>query len=305
MIKGVGRKQQQFYIKKYNDNEYRIVALQSVREKGLEKETLEEERERKYFETIEAIEDMFAGRETRKNVSCETYEKLQASISRTKRLVYDYAKCNEWQYWVTLTIDKEKCDRYNLRAIYERMHKMITKINQSVNVYEEWGRREKIEYLFVPEMHKDGAYHMHGFIKGLHKTDIRINEHGKQEWKQWRDNFGFCNIEKIKDKDRICSYVTKYVTKDLKKAVKEKGAHMFYASKGLKKPEIIYQGGGAYIGEYDFIHEKGYCAIVTVTKEMLDKNFKNEEEIKNEYERKEARINRNILGYIDCTPFNE
>lgn len=302
MIQGIGRKQQQFYIKKYSEDEYRIVALQSVREKGLEKETLEEEINRKYDDVIEEIERMFAGEEKKKNVSCETYEKMQASLSRTKRIVFDYAKCNEWEYWVTLTIDSQKCDRYNLREIYERMHKMITRINQSVNVYEEWGRTEKIEYLLVPETHKDGAYHFHGFIKGLHKSDLRINEHGKLEWKQWRDKFGFCNIEEIRDKDRISSYVTKYITKDLRQSIKEKGAHMFYASKGLKKPELVYCGGGAYIGEYDYVHEKGYCAIATVTKEQYQKNFKTEKEIRKEYEEKESRTNRHIVRYVDCVP---
>lgn len=40
--------------------------------------------------------------------------KFDSSISRTKRLVLEKALCNDWEYFCTFTLSKEKYDRYKL-----------------------------------------------------------------------------------------------------------------------------------------------------------------------------------------------
>lgn len=268
-VRGCERKQEQFYIKRLGD-EYRIVKLKSVQEKYVSRETLEQEAERNEREFDEEIERIFSGYYETEHQ--ETYKKLGESLSRTKRTIYEYARCNDWDYFVTLTLDAEKIDRYDLGEVAARMKETIQGMNYGVT-HEDWGRQEKVEYLLIPELHKDGAIHFHGFMRGFHKSDLRKNEHDKLEWKQWRDNFGYCNIEKIKNRKAASAYATKYITKDLQKAVTEKGAHMFYASHGLQKAEIVYRGGGAWAGEWDWVHEKGYCAIATVSGQFLHDNF--------------------------------
>lgn len=264
------RRQQVYIIKKFTDDIYKVIWLKSVSQKWVCKETLEEENERKYQEWYEAeIEKIFP--EKKKQVG-ENEGKMQESISRTKRIIYEYAMCNRWEYFVTLTLDEKKVKRKDLKAAYLKFHDMMVTINSSVNYGDNWGRQKKVEYLIIPEFHKDGSVHFHGLMRGFHKSDLRTNEHGHIEWRHWRDNFGFCNLQKVKDCNAVSAYITKYCTKDLRATIKEKGAHMFYASHGLKKPEVIYQGGGVWCGIWDYVSDDGYCAMSMITRKELS-NF--------------------------------
>lgn len=258
------RKQQQYYIKKINEDLYKIVWLRSVKESFVSRETLEEEAIRRDAEWFDKeIEKIFPTKKEK-----ESDGKMKESVSRTKRVIWEYAMCNRWDYFVTLTLDPKKVDRQNLKAVYSKFHDMMAHINSSVTG-EDWGRQKKIEYMIIPEFHKDGSVHFHGLMRGFHKTDLRINEHGHMEWRHWRDNFGFCNMQEIKDANAVSAYITKYCTKDLRATIKEKGAHMFYASHGLKKPELIYHGGGVWCGLWDYVSDDGYCATSIVTRKEL------------------------------------
>lgn len=258
------RRQSQYFIKKFGDDMYKVIWLKSVREKYVSRETLEQENERKEREWFDReIAEIFPEKEMP-----ESEGKMKESVSRTKRIIYEYAMCNRWEWFVTLTLDPEKVDRKDLKGVYRKFHDMMVTINASVTG-EDWGRQKKVEYVIIPEFHKDGSVHFHGLMRGFHKTDIRTNEHGKLEWRHWRDNFGFCNLQKIKDANAVSAYITKYCTKDLRATIKEKGAHMFYASHGLKKAELIYSGGGVWCGVWDYVSDDGYCAMSMVTRKEL------------------------------------
>lgn len=58
-------------------------------------------------------------------------------------------------------------------------------------------------------------------------------------WLDWDNKFGFNDLEYIKNTDAISAYVTKYITKDLQKSVKELNAHTYYCSKGLNKANTL------------------------------------------------------------------
>lgn len=263
-----GRKQQQVYIYKYSDDEYKVVGLKSVRDKGNER-TLAEDDEHAWEKMLDEAAAMF---EPAQDVSCETYKKSAESISRTKRVIYEYARCNKWDYFVTLTLDESKIDRNSIKEFQERFKKTIVSMNSQITG-EEWGRQKKVEYLLVPEHHKNGGFHFHGFMRGFHKSDIRMNEHNHIEWKQYRDNFGFCNLQKIKNPQAVAKYATKYITKEAMETITEKGANAYYHSQGLKRAEKIYAGGGMWMGEWDYIREDGFCSVATVTRQQLHDNF--------------------------------
>ena len=270
MIKSKDSKQEQFIIKDLFDGTYKVIALKCVKDRYIEQGTLEDDLQKHYDKQYDIELEAWLTecgwnekktRETKNentNVSRETF-RLRESVSRSKRLIWEYARCNEWEYFVTLTLDEKKIDRKDLQGAVDKMSKMIWKINQSVNTGEEWGRQKKIEYVIVPELHKDGSVHFHGLMRGFHKSDIRINEHKHKEWKHWRDNFGFCNLQEVKDRQKVCSYITKYITKETMETVKGKGLHTFYASHGLEKPYVIYKGYGEWKGEFDYVQEEGYC----------------------------------------------
>ena len=188
------REVSQYIVKELNENCYKVIWLKSVALKYVSRETLEQEAERNEQEWFDAeIEKIFP---SKKEKVRESEEKMAESISRTKRIIWEYAMCNVWEYFVTLTLDAEKVDRYDLKSVYEKFRGMMLQINASVT-NDDWGRQKKIEYVLIPEFHKNGAVHFHGLMRGFHKTDIRTNEHGHLEWRHWRDGFGFCNMQKI------------------------------------------------------------------------------------------------------------
>ena len=164
--------------------------------------------------------------------------KLDCNMRRSKKMIKDYGLCNDWQFFVTFTLDQMKQDRYNLSLYIKKLSHSIRNLNRS--------RNEKIEYLLIPEQHKDGAWHMHGFIRGLKENEYVFAKKRKGRdvfhWIMYKEKFGFCDMEFIEDRDKAVSYLMKYITKDLSRSVSEINAKSYYCSKGLNKPEIIKKG---------------------------------------------------------------
>lgn len=177
--------------------------------------------------------------------------KLSNSLSRTRSKIYEYACCNDWDYFITVTINKDKFDRYDLEEYRKSFIKWIQ------NQYSRKG--QKVQWLFIPEKHKDGSWHMHGLISGLVDSDLqeftkdmhipyRILNRIKQgvkvyNWIAYADKFGYCTLEPIQNIDAVCKYITKYICKDLAESVQEVGKHLYYCSRGLNKSEVIQTGG--------------------------------------------------------------
>lgn len=176
--------------------------------------------------------------------------KLNNNISRAKSIIYQYACCNEWQYFVTLTINKDKFDRYDLEDYKARFTQWLR------NKYSRYDI--KIQYLFIPEKHKDGSWHMHGLINGLPESALQeftsdmhipysILDRIKQgvkvyNWVAYSDKFGYCTIEPIQNIEAVCKYITKYICKDLAESVQEVGKHLYYVSRGLNKADTLITG---------------------------------------------------------------
>ena len=162
-------------------------------------------------------------------------EKLDCNISRAKGKVFEYAYCNEFEYFVTLTIDPKKYDRQNLSEYYKKFSKWLRDYAKKIG--------KKIEYLFIPELHEDGkSWHMHGFIKGIPEGELERNSNGYLDWPAYREKFGYMSIDRIRDRQKAASYITKYISKDLSDCIKDLNAKMYYCSKGLKTAEVIKKG---------------------------------------------------------------
>lgn len=210
-------------IKKYTDGYYRLVIYKTD----------------KVFE--------FPDREKQEENVNE--EKLENNISRARATIFELAMCNDWQYFVTLTLSPKKYDRYNLEKFRKDLSKFINNYNTHCKL--------NIKYMFVPEQHQDGAWHMHGFIKGLTEQEVepfkikfgqklpqyiidRITE-GREvcNWIQFADKFGYTVLEAVRSKEAASMYVMKYISKNLAKSIKDLGAHLYYCSKGLKRAEFV------------------------------------------------------------------
>lgn len=177
-------------------------------------------------------------------------EKSRESLSRARTLIFEKAMCNEWDWFSTFTLDPQKYDRYNLRVFYKEFSKFIQNLRNKHNL--------NIKYLFIPEMHEDGAWHMHGLISGLPRYYldrftlkerlphyIRKKLKAKElvfDWPMYRERFGFCDLEPIRNMEACCKYIVKYITKDLGRSVKESHANVYYCSKGLNRATVVYAG---------------------------------------------------------------
>ncbi|MBQ9135839.1 MAG: hypothetical protein IJX66_07095 [Lachnospiraceae bacterium] len=184
-------------------------------------------------------------------------EKLMNNLSRAKQTVKEYALCNPWDWWCTFTLDPKKYDRYNLDTWQKDFSKFLNNYNRCPEEY-------RVKYLLVPEQHKDGAWHMHGFIKGIRPQDLYINKNDYLTWKQYEKKFGYISMDKVKDQDRASSYILKYMTKDTDKNVTELNRHMYYCSKGLERATELYRGKADYFGVWDWEHPDGYVKIKTL-----------------------------------------
>lgn len=79
---------------------------------------------------------------------------VQRAARRARARLRELALCNDFQVFVTLTLDKREIDRYDPAQV---VRKMSTWCDNHV-------RRDGLRYILVPEHHKDGAIHFHGFM---------------------------------------------------------------------------------------------------------------------------------------------
>ena len=160
--------------------------------------------------------------------------KLEQSISRARSRIFELALCNPWDYFVTLTLDPAKYDRHDLPAFRRDLS--------------QWIRNQRrlhgcdFRYLLIPELHRDGAWHMHGLVSGLRVSALEFNANGYLDYPPYRDRFGYLSLGPVRNLEAVSRYVTKYVSKDLAARKDELGAHLFYASRGLSQAETLDRG---------------------------------------------------------------
>lgn len=237
--------------KQLGDNTIKICEVAVSRNPGVESGTLEQDSKRYLLQPT-------------KKKSSSNKGKLSEHICRAKTKVKELVLCNDWDWWCTFTLDSNKMDRYDLKAYIKALGEFLHNYNKRTE------ERYKVKYLLVPEKHKDGAWHMHGFVKGIKPADLYVNKHGYYTWKQYEEKFGFISMSPVKDKEKSSSYVLKYMGKDMNTSVTELGAHLYYASKGLKQPEILFRGHAELHGEWDYIHPDGYCKLKYIDTRKTD-----------------------------------
>lgn len=192
-------------------------------------------------------------------------EKLQNNISRSKSKIFEYAMCNEFEYFITLTIDQEKYNRENLKVYYKSFSKFLNNYNAKYHT--------KIKYLFIPELHKDGkSWHMHGLISGIPPEQLvnfdkiegvpkRLKNHKYFNWGEYQEKFGFVSLGVIESTEKVSKYITKYISKGLTKTVHELNCRSFYNSLGLNKCVEIKKGTLESTSEIKYEFENDYCKI--------------------------------------------
>ena len=202
------------FLYQYNDTNFRIVCQKYSKDKGFEKTN-----KSNIYKQIE----QFMGLSSEKVTSDEEIDRI--SLSRTKRNIREIALCNNFTHFATITINSQYADRFHLQECQELLQKKLRRLKDQA-------RRKKSDfgYIFITEKHQNGAFHFHGLVKGI---DFYTNKNGYLSNKVF-DEIGFNSFSKIRNFEKTCNYITKYITKD---CVKNENNQIYICSRGLKKAD--------------------------------------------------------------------
>lgn len=146
------------------------------------------------------------------------------SLRRSMQSIYEIARTNNFDYFATFTFSQ------SYRYDYDTCKKKFVKWLKNFKARKCSG----IEWLCVPEQHKDGAWHFHAMFQGDLSAYLVAGVHvGRYIIPSY--SFGINEVESIRDSNRCASYITKYITKELALCLKNR--RRYFYSAGLKKPE--------------------------------------------------------------------
>lgn len=225
------------FLYKYNDNLFKIVRLKNCRNSG--------------FEEI--------GLTKLKNNDNNINESYTSSLSRTRRRIFEIAMCNNFDYFVTLTINNNHI-RNDLELVQHDLRKLLKAYKRKV---------PNFKYVIITEKHKDGEnFHFHGLMGGINEKDIYINKNNYFSC-SFFDILGFNSFSKINNYEKCCSYITKYITKDV---VKNNHNQIYIVSRGLRKPDRfeIFD-----FKNLKFSYHNEYCDIQNMNLNKLSDKDKN------------------------------
>lgn len=193
-------------------------------------------------------------------------EKLSNNIARARSKIFEYAICNEFEYFVTLTVNGQYLDRYDLKEYIKKLSQFIRDYRKKYNA--------NVQYLLIPEKHIDGAWHMHGLLKGIPKEHLKINKYGYKDWEEYSKRFGYISIDEIKNQIAVSKYITKYISKsiDTGRGVTDKESKLYYCSRGLKKAIKIDEGtlNTYHLNNIYFEFENDYIKSLTLNKKEYE-----------------------------------
>lgn len=156
-------------------------------------------------------------------------EDIKRSMRRAKSRVRRLALANDFRWFVTLTLSPEKVDRYDDAQV---IRKLTTWAHNQV-------RRKGLRYILVPERHKDGAVHFHGFFSDALEA-VASGHQDKQghmiyNLPGWTLGYTAV-IEVYGDYAGAVAYVCKYIGKQ---GVKPAG-RWYYSGGDLREPAVVY-----------------------------------------------------------------
>lgn len=165
------------------------------------------------------------------------YSRRKSSTRRAKTSVTDYALCNKFSQFITLTFNPDLVDSFD----YDTSKRLVSKwINNQ--------RRHspKLTYILVAEKHKSGRIHFHMIVNNFNgklvkavnpKTGRSLIKNGKQIYNLSGWKYGFSTLSNIENQEATARYLQKYLTKDFIEAFNKK---RFWTSRGLNKPTKEY-----------------------------------------------------------------
>lgn len=157
---------------------------------------------------------------------------VERACRRARAKLREYALANEWDWFVTLTLDGSKIERYNIDEIMKKVRNWLS--NQV--------KRDDLRYVLVPEYHKKGGIHFHGLFRfgSLRAVDSGHRDssgHCIYNLEGWPYGFSTA-IQLYGDFERAVNYVCKYIGKGVIDA--PIGGRWYYHGGKLDKAVVDY-----------------------------------------------------------------
>ncbi len=169
---------------------------------------------------------------------------------RAFRQCVEYGLNNDWQYFITITLDNKKVDSDN----HDYVVKKVLKEMENIRRYYD----NDFKYLLVPELSpKNKRLHFHGLVKfgkSLEelKKDGEIKYLGRNKkfknryyrYERFFKKFGASRLDEIvRDSPAIVYYIAVYLGKSNRKIdnrqIDKIGSRYYYSSKGLQAASKI------------------------------------------------------------------
>lgn len=163
-------------------------------------------------------------------------ENKKRSARRSKNMVYDIAKSNNWEWFVTLTFNPEKVDSFNYDEVSTRLSQWLKNMRKKC---------PKMKYLVVPEKHPtSGRFHFHGLFAHCNEIEFVDSGHkdkqGRCVYNMGKYKLGFTTAVKIDtgldSAKKITSYIAKYISKELCDLTK--GKKRYWYSRNCNRPVV-------------------------------------------------------------------
>lgn len=246
------------------------------------------------------------------------------SLRRTNTLVNMILEMNDFEWFWTLTFDKEKIDRTNDLQVFTCYKKYIHNLKV---------KYPNFKYICFPERHhdEDNCLHFHLLTAGITAKQMGLVNSGKvcchwakkfrngvwqhigncsrEFFEKTKDNhiltdtdgetlfnittfaYGYTTVSRICSKEKCNSYVKKYVKKDLGSVDVFK--KRFYYSSNLNVPEVVKKLIGA-----DFENPVDIKNLTLLEDDLIVKNAKGQPYV-SDYNVLQVRIDNEIKDNLD------
>lgn len=159
----------------------------------------------------------------------EQQRDLDRSMRRARAQLRRLALANEFRWFVTLTLNQEMVDRMDGHAVVKKLNVWCSNMVQ----------RRGLKYILVPERHKKGGIHFHGFfndaVEAVPSGHADKQGHPIYNLPDW--NLGFTTaIELYGTYSSAVGYVCKYIGKQGEKPA----GRWYYSGGGLNMPCVDY-----------------------------------------------------------------
>lgn len=154
------------------------------------------------------------------------------NMKRAVQKVYQIAKSNPFDYFVTFTFNPQLVNSFDYDCCVDVLRRWM-----------DYQRKRGIRWLIVPEQHKSGRYHFHALVSGQlilvpavnpHTGAVLFDRSGRMIYNVGNFDWGYTTATEISDPKRAASYIAKYLAKDISVP---KGRKRYWASNGLARPD--------------------------------------------------------------------